>query len=82
MIVLWCYMLATLGFHRVWRRSWNSARILIDSPKILFLFVGDGAGKEQLIKQADGLPNIRFLPFRRVSVYLKFLPVQTFPWWC
>lgn len=42
----------------------ESARMLADNPAILFLFVGEGAGKEHLMDQAVGLNNVRFLPFQ------------------
>jgi len=42
----------------------ESARVLADNSDIVFLFVGDGAGKTQLMKQAVGLDNVRFLPFQ------------------
>ena len=42
----------------------ESARVLADNSGIVFLFVGDGAGKTQLIEQAVGLNNVRFLPFQ------------------
>jgi colanic acid biosynthesis glycosyl transferase WcaI len=42
----------------------ESAQRLVDRPEILFLFVGDGRGKEQLVSQAAGLGNVRFLPFQ------------------
>lgn len=41
----------------------ESARILADRPGILFLFVGDGAGKSHLMDQAVSLNHVRFLPF-------------------
>ena len=42
----------------------EAARRLADRPEILFLFIGDGSGKEQLVSQAAGLGNVRFLPFQ------------------
>ena len=39
----------------------ESARMLADKSEIIFLFVGDGAGKTQLMDQAVGLNNVRFL---------------------
>lgn len=40
------------------------ARKLVSEPEILFLFVGDGAGKEQLVNQASEINNVRFLPLQ------------------
>jgi colanic acid biosynthesis glycosyl transferase WcaI len=42
----------------------EAARVLQDQTKLLFLFVGEGAGKTQLEKLAAGLHNVRFLPFQ------------------
>jgi colanic acid biosynthesis glycosyl transferase WcaI len=42
----------------------EAARILENDHEILFLFVGDGAGKAGLTRQASGLSNVRFLPFQ------------------
>ena len=36
----------------------------MDEPEIMFLLVGDGAGKERLVSQASELNNVRFLPFQ------------------
>lgn len=42
----------------------ETARELANESEILFIFVGDGAAKEQLINQAGGLNNVRFLPLQ------------------
>ncbi len=44
----------------------EAARRLKDDKDILFLFVGDGAGKERLVEEAraDGLENVLFLPYQ------------------
>ena len=42
----------------------ETAQRLANDSKILFVFVGDGAAKEQLINQACGLSNVRFLPLQ------------------
>jgi glycosyltransferase involved in cell wall biosynthesis len=41
-----------------------AASMLRDDPDVVFLFVGEGAEKAKLEKQAEslGLPNVRFLP--------------------
>ncbi len=43
-----------------------AAKLLAEQPEILFLFVGDGPGREQLITLADSkeLTNVQFLPFQ------------------
>lgn len=40
------------------------ARLLKDKPDILFLFVGEGAGRSQLEKQTVDLNNVCFLPYQ------------------
>ncbi|HAV78802.1 MAG TPA: hypothetical protein DCX53_15740 [Anaerolineae bacterium] len=40
----------------------ESAQILANRPDIVFLFVGEGAGRAELLDQAAGLGNVRFLP--------------------
>ncbi len=42
----------------------ETARILKEQSDVLFLFVGEGAGRSQLQEQAVALNNVRFLPFQ------------------
>jgi colanic acid biosynthesis glycosyl transferase WcaI len=42
----------------------EAARLLSNYSEILFLFVGDGVEKDQLVAQASGLRNVRFLPLQ------------------
>ncbi|MFZ2957717.1 MAG: glycosyltransferase WbuB [Candidatus Ozemobacteraceae bacterium] len=49
----------------------EAARLLVDSP-IQFVICGEGAGKAQLLRLAEGLPNILFLPLQPVEE-LNFL---------
>jgi colanic acid biosynthesis glycosyl transferase WcaI len=42
----------------------EAARRLSDRPEILFMFVGEGSDKGQLVNQAVGLNNVRFLPIQ------------------
>lgn len=44
----------------------HAAGQLTGQPDIQFVFVGDGAGREQLVNDARqlGLPNVHFLPFQ------------------
>lgn len=42
----------------------EAARLLKDEEDVLFLFVGEGAGKLPLEQLAVGLNNIRFLPYQ------------------
>jgi colanic acid biosynthesis glycosyl transferase WcaI len=51
----------------------EAARRLTQEPGLLFLIVGDGVEKERLQKQAEGLPNIRFLPLQPRALYPSVL---------
>jgi colanic acid biosynthesis glycosyl transferase WcaI len=42
----------------------EAARRLSNRPEFLFLFVGEGNDKGQLVNQAAGLSNVRFLPIQ------------------
>lgn len=52
-----------------------AAKALSGDPRIKFVFVGDGAEKEHLLKLAarDALGNVLFLPFQPVEVYPEVL---------
>ena len=52
-----------LGFAGAWETILEAARRLKDED-IGFVFIGDGAMRPALEQQADGLPNVRFPPFR------------------
>jgi glycosyltransferase involved in cell wall biosynthesis len=42
----------------------NAAKMFEECKDILFLFIGDGANKKNLIEKAKGKANILFLPFQ------------------
>lgn len=42
----------------------EAARLLTERSDILFLFVGEGAGRSELEAQAAGMHNVRFLPYQ------------------
>lgn len=42
----------------------KAARHLKDKSDVLFLFVGDGAGRSQLQAEAAGMSNVHFLPYQ------------------
>lgn len=42
----------------------KAARHLKDKSDVLFLFVGDGAGRSQLQAEAVGMSNVHFLPYQ------------------
>jgi glycosyltransferase involved in cell wall biosynthesis len=52
-----------LGFYGAWKTLIEAAKIL-RNENIGFVFVGDGANRASIESAADGLPNVRFLPFR------------------
>jgi colanic acid biosynthesis glycosyl transferase WcaI len=52
-----------LGFYGAWSTLVNAARILRNDG-VGFVFVGDGANRAKLEREASGLSNVRFLPFR------------------
>ena len=45
----------------------DCARLLLDDEHIVFVFCGDGPGKEALAAQCDGLRNVRLLPLQPVA---------------
>jgi glycosyltransferase involved in cell wall biosynthesis len=55
-----------LGFYGAWDTVLAAAKIL-SNENTGIVFVGDGASKTTLENAAQGLPNVRFLPFRPVE---------------
>ena len=55
-----------LGLSQGLEHVLTAAELLKDQPEIRFVFVGDGAGREQLVTIAKGkkLSNVQFLPFQ------------------
>lgn len=51
-----------LGFYGAWETLLAGARSL-QNERVGLVFVGDGAERERLQAAANGLPNVRFLPF-------------------
>jgi glycosyltransferase involved in cell wall biosynthesis/ribosomal protein S18 acetylase RimI-like enzyme len=51
----------------------EAARCLVHQTDVVFLIVGDGVEKKRLMKQAEGLPNVRFLPMQTKAVYPQVL---------
>lgn len=52
-----------IGFYGAWETLLTAAREL-QSEGVGFVFVGDGAFRESLVKGSKGLSNVRLLPFR------------------
>jgi colanic acid biosynthesis glycosyl transferase WcaI len=52
-----------LGFYGAWKTLVQGARML-ESDGVGLVFIGEGALKPQVEKEANGCPNIRFMPFR------------------
>jgi colanic acid biosynthesis glycosyl transferase WcaI len=51
-----------IGFYGAWETLIAAAKQLADES-VCIVFVGEGARREQLESTANGLPNVRFLPF-------------------
>lgn len=51
----------------------EAARQLVNESDILFMLVGDGAERERLVRQAEGLPNVRFAPMQPKERYPQVL---------
>jgi colanic acid biosynthesis glycosyl transferase WcaI len=52
-----------LGFYGAWPTLLSAAKLLRDEG-VGFVFVGDGANRAALEREASDLPNVRFLSFR------------------
>jgi glycosyltransferase involved in cell wall biosynthesis len=52
-----------LGFYGAWPTLLSAAKLLRDEG-VGFVFVGGGANRGALEREASDLPNVRFLPFR------------------
>lgn len=60
----------------------EAARLLSDSPNLLFVFCGNGAGKADLEHLAKGLTNVRFLnlqPVERFNDLLGLADIHLLP---
>ncbi|MFG1209592.1 WcaI family glycosyltransferase [Xanthobacter flavus] len=60
----------------------EAARLLKDDAGILFAIAGEGPSKADLVARADGLPNIRFLPFQpyeRLPAFLGTCDLHALP---
>lgn len=58
-----------LGLSQGLDRVLDVAQRLMGHPQFCFVFVGDGSGKEALVRQAEArqLTNVRFIPFQPFS---------------
>jgi colanic acid biosynthesis glycosyl transferase WcaI len=52
-----------LGFYGAWKTLIQGAHML-ESDGVGLVFIGEGALKAQVEKEANGCPNVRFMPFR------------------
>ena len=52
-----------LGFYGAWDTLLHAAKLL-EGENIGLIFVGEGANRERLQREARASPNVRFLPFR------------------
>jgi len=51
----------------------EAAALMKDKTNIVFYVVGDGVEKPRLMKQAEGMKNVRFLPMLERNEYLELL---------
>ena len=51
----------------------DAARQLQDEPHIRFVISGDGAGKDRLVAQAEGLENVVFLPVQPLEDFIPLM---------
>lgn len=59
-----------------------AAQALQQDKNIVFVFCGDGAGKEALARECEGLPNVRLLPlqpFERLNELLGAADIHLLP---
>lgn len=60
----------------------QAAARLQDTAGLVFVFCGNGAGREELVAQCDGLPNVRFLdlqPLERLGALLGMADIHLLP---
>ena len=51
----------------------EAAAMMTKKCNVIFYIIGDGIEKPQLMKKAEGLPNVRFLPMLEREQYLELL---------
>jgi glycosyltransferase involved in cell wall biosynthesis len=77
----------TIGIANALNYLVEAAKLLKDNSNIVFVVVGNGSEKEHLIKQSEGLNNIKFLPAipkRQIQSLLQkfdvcFVSLQSIP---
>jgi colanic acid biosynthesis glycosyl transferase WcaI len=60
----------------------EAARLLADEAGLQFVFCGNGAGKAELVRLTQGLPNVRFLdlqPMARLNDLLGLADIHLLP---
>jgi colanic acid biosynthesis glycosyl transferase WcaI len=60
----------------------EAARLLADEPMLHLVFCGNGAGKEELVRQCLGLKNVHFMdlqPFERLNDLLGMADIHLLP---
>ncbi|OYU96736.1 MAG: hypothetical protein CFE21_00160 [Bacteroidetes bacterium B1(2017)] len=73
----------TFGFANSLNHLIDAARILKDRSDIVFVLVGDGYLKEEIVKQAEGLSNVLFLdrmPKNQISFFIERISIGLFCW--
>lgn len=63
----------TLGYAQDLDTVIAAASLMKEKSNVLFYIVGDGVQKTRLMKEADGMKNVRFLPMLERDQYLELL---------
>ena len=72
----------TMGRKRKWKLLPQVAARLEDTPNLLFVFCGNGAGREELVAGCEGLPNVRFMdlqPLENLGALLGMADIHLLP---
>lgn len=60
----------------------QAAQLLRDVPNLVFVFCGNGAGRDDLVTLCDGLPNVQFMdlqPLERLGELLAMADIHLLP---
>jgi len=73
----------TFGFANSLCHLIDAARLLKNRTDIVFVLVGDGYLKSEIVRQAEGLPNVIFLdrmPKNQISFFIERISLGLFCW--
>lgn len=63
----------TIGYAQDLDSVIEAAALMKDQSNVIFYIVGDGVEKSRLMKQAEGMTNVRFLPMLDRAEYVELL---------